>query len=63
MNKVAFHIDEVNEALPSTMPSRLLPNETVAPGLSGFANLVQVIGTSTKTNDKIDIINVTYAHR
>ena len=56
MSTEVIYIEEVNDALPQAMQQQPLPNETAAPGLRGFANLVQVIGTSTRTNDKIDAL-------
>ena len=56
MSTEVIHIKNVNDASSLTVQPQQLPNETTAQGLRGFANLVQVIGTSTKTNDKIDAL-------
>ena len=56
MNIASNNFEDDNNTVPPTMHPHLMPPETVSTGLRGFANLVQVIGTSTRTNDKIDAL-------
>ncbi|MCY7421941.1 MAG: hypothetical protein LH478_09400, partial [Chitinophagaceae bacterium] len=56
MTNEATNIHLNNEVLQHELQETDLPEELSATGLRSFANLVQIIGTSTKTNDKIEAL-------
>lgn len=56
MNDSPDHIETTNPVEVSPIQEETQGSEPSSKGLRGFANLVRVIGTSTKTNDKIDAL-------
>ncbi len=56
MNNPADDMDSTIYTDEQKIPNELPVDASTSTGLNGFANLVRVIGTSTKTNDKIDAL-------
>ena len=56
MNNPAENMDEIIHPKELNTPGESQVGEHTSTGIRGFANLVRVIGTSTKTNDKIDAL-------
>ena len=56
MNNPAENIDKTIYPDEQKMHEELPVDASTSTGIRGFANLVRVIGTSTKTNDKIDAL-------